>query len=238
MFQSKLPAIVMGAVSLLAAGAWSSARAAGILEQSLATPAGTGSLQNLLRPVAESFVASGTTISDLEFVVSTSATSGSLLVTLWADSGTGSGPTGSAIATLASLSLSTIHGFGGSGAAGLVDLYNLQLLSGASHLTSGNTYWIEYAAGASTALYLNSTVATGPTSYWKTALINSTPSGTAFLEQCVSTGNECQGSVFAFPTATSLSVSAPEPATLALLGSALTGIGLARRRQGKKASKD
>ena len=68
MFQSKLPAIVLGAVGLLAAGAWSSARATGILEQSLVTPAGSGSLQNLLRPVAESFVASGTTISNLEFI--------------------------------------------------------------------------------------------------------------------------------------------------------------------------
>ena len=183
-----------------------------------------GSHQGLIAPVAESFVADQTgMVSEVQFEVSTSARSGSLVVTLMSDH---AGPS-TLLATLGRISLTTL-GAATAGAETLVSLSGLQTIPGAFGLTPGQVYWLEFSANASTGIYLtNNGTLVGPSQYWR----NGTEATLPLMQFCVSSDSACGALGQVFATGAAAGASVGEPGTIALLGAGMTGLGLARRRR-------
>ena len=184
-------------------------------------------------PGAESFVATSTGIGDVMVALSSSGTtSGSVLITVMSDNVSPTNkPSGIVLDTIATLNESSI----GTG-EGLYDFYNLPI----DNLTIGARYWVNVGKtgipAVSTNIYTstaapsvgvaNLTLATGNTSYY--------PGGgngkiSPLMVSCISTDNSCDATNTSF--ALSVNEAVPEPASIAVLGTSLIGLGWLRRRK-------
>ena len=178
---------------------------------------------------AESFIASGTGISEVELALSApSGSTGSILITLMNDSS--NKPLGSLVATIATLSETNIGS-----SEGLYDFYNLPI----NNLVSGNRYWIEIAKSGSSATNIYTTInAPSPGSASSAFVLGGTnyfagsgASKTSPLEaMCISTDNACQAANPQIAFSVDMATAMPEPATIAILGTGLLGLGWSRRR--------
>jgi hypothetical protein len=196
-------------------------------------------------------------VSQVQVMVQTAGqTTGSLVVTLWADVGgvnAGNGPGAggaSLLGTLQPVSLSSLAGAFGSGNYGILTIDNAQIIQGFGSLIQGDTYWIGIATEGDSSGADGTTVAgteNNPSGYTQPATYNTTQANTGdYVGFCVSTSagdptqtcstttayNEDFGSGTDLTnfTVAETGGATPEPATLAILGSAIAGLGLLRHR--------
>jgi hypothetical protein len=232
---------------------------AAIFENTLSTGSTNTAVIPQTSAIFESFETSATPLKtqldDVEFEMSTSSTStGSLVVTLWTNSPGGTPATD--IATLATLSISAIKSTFGSGNQGVVNIVNTELLDNVSGLSKNTVYWIGFQQNGAqtnqvnmTSIDLTQTVQSGNGSAGYPV---GSIAASSYVEFCVDNdGTSCQtdyaGSLGPNPLSPNLNLlspssnslpeftaQAPEPATLAVLGSALTGLGFVRRRRAKR----
>jgi hypothetical protein len=205
---------------LLALGA--SAHAA-VISDTLDGSAGDTTKSLSSKAAGESFTADGSgNLGDLELNLAGTSASGSVVITLNANSG---GTPGAVLQTIATVAASSIPA-----AETLYDFYNLPVTG----LTSGDTYWIKVAKTATPTGIDAFTTATAATTgsgqiYWPGA----TPTSTAlFLTDCVSSDNACDAANT--PSAGysfNQGAATPEPSSVAILGAGLLGLGYFGRRR-------
>jgi PEP-CTERM motif len=170
---------------------------------------------------AESFLATTTGIGDIEVDLQKTGGTGSIVITL--NNNNISVP-GSVVATIATITATSIPS-----SETLYDFYNLPI----GGLTIGTTYWIEisHTGSSANAETFTDTTAT-PTgsglTYWSGS---GAATSLAFMTVCVSSDNACDGDSPTGSFAFNESISAPEPASLAIVGAGTAGLGWVRRRR-------
>jgi hypothetical protein len=213
----------------LAAGLATSAHASAILTNTLGN-AGEVAKSLSSSYAAESFVASGTSISNVELAMSSLGTgNGSVVITIMNDASDKPGTT--TVATVGSI-LDSLIGT----AEGLYGFYNLPI----NNLVSGTRYWVEvsHTGTVAASVYTSTlapTVGTASTSVLAGATNYNAGIGSSKISplesMCISTDNSCDATytplAYSFNAA---ATSTPEPTTMAILGTGLVGLGWSRRR--------
>ena len=236
MIKIKLTSWVLGAALLIGAGVATQVRA-GLLVDTLPGNTGTKTLNTTSTFASESFTGA-TQVDDVALDVKVAGVNGSLVVTLWTDLGGGAGGLGvqpvTDLGTLATISEQAIKtAIGATNTKGLINITNIDNLPFATGLTSASTYWIQVAiAGSpvSNLLVYTGSSGLGTTSFYTNSLQSSPP----WMQSCISSDLSCVSEITAtdgLAIAGTFATPAPEPGGLAILVSALSGLGLLRLRR-------
>jgi len=200
------------------------------LVNTLASPESGDTTRTLsaISSVGQSFIADSAGIGDVELeLAKTGTTTGSLVITIETNNGGVPGTVVDTIATLPETSIPSTET--------LFDFYNIALTT---PLTPTTEYWLDVTKSGSVSSETfattrgNASIATSPTSYYRgsgSAVTNSS------MAVCISDDNSCDATNVALAADSfneapvSSPTNTPEPASLALIGSGLIGIGFARR---------
>jgi hypothetical protein len=192
---------------------------------------------NSIGSTAESFIADSTSIGDIQLELArTGATTGSVVVTLYSDN---SDTLGSPIAGDA---IQTVQESAIPGAESLFDFHNISL---ATQLVAGTRYWVDVIKSGTVSSEVFTTtgtpvygvgstgMSTNPdnTTYYKGT---SVPSTSPLMAICISDDNSCETLNTASVSYNEGPAATPEPASAAIIGAGLAGIGFARRRRNSK----
>jgi hypothetical protein len=187
---------------------------------------------------AESFVATSTSLSDVEVLLQSTSESGSIVVTLWTNSGNDPGTQLDSIGTVQLSSIDTAN-------PALVSFTNLGVTGGkVTNLTVGTEYWIEVGTPNSPANGSTTNVLTTTSTYLTYGVASTAGAATdtdyfhgtgvggtnPLMAVCIDTDGSCISLQTASVTMNETpSSNTPEPASLAIIGSGLAVIGFLRR---------
>lgn len=197
---------------------------ASIIADTLDGNSGDSAKSLATKAAGESFIATTTSISEVEIDLARTSTTGSVVITLDSNGSNAPGSVLDTIATITASSLPTTET--------LLDFYNLSVAG----LTIGTTYWIEVAKSGTTApgveAFTTTTASTAGSglTYWAGS---GSAASTPLMNMCVSSDDSCDGNAPSGSYAFNESTSTPEPASLAVLGAGMAGLGWVRRRRAR-----